>query len=176
MKSGNKEEGFVHESEEDDGVDSSPQMLRALGFVNSGGGRKYSRAESSTLTHDVSFLALDPGALLTRCAAGIISGTSGDRLLENPELLFGVEEVRSNSLGRGFLLALKLLKLKNKELPLACVGESGSGCSRAPPIILRRYDIIPPEDVSFLDVLISGSSYVECFGEACLLLFGLFPM
>lgn len=110
LKSGNKED-FVHESATGGLVDSSPQMLRALGFVNPGGGRRYSRAESSTLAHDVSFLALDPGALLTRCAAGTNSGTSGERLLENPQRVFGVEEVRSNSFGRGFLVARKLLKL-----------------------------------------------------------------
>lgn len=97
-------------------AESNPQILAlglALGLVNPGGGRRYSRAESSTVAHEVSFLTLDPGALLIRWAAGTNSGTSGERVLENPDA-DGDDAVRSSSLGRecdGFLLALKLLKL-----------------------------------------------------------------
>lgn len=101
MKSENKE-GLNQVSAEDDVrvvAESKPQMLLALGLVNPGGGRRYSRAESSTVAHEVSFLTLDPGALLIRWEAGTNSGTSGERVLENPDE-DGDEAVRSSSLGR----------------------------------------------------------------------------
>ena len=108
MKSENKE-GLDQVSAEDDVrvvAESKPQMLLALdlvnpvlGLVNPGGGRRYSRAESSTVAHEVSFLMFDPGALLIRWEAGTNSGTSGERVLENPEE-DGDEAVRSSSLGR----------------------------------------------------------------------------
>ena len=101
MKSENKE-GLDQVSAEDDVrvvAESKPQMLLALGLVNPGGGRRYSRAESSTVAHEVSFLMFDPGALLIRWEAGTNSGTSGERVLENPDE-DGDEAVRSSSLGR----------------------------------------------------------------------------
>lgn len=112
-----KSEDFVQESAVEVRGFSRPQMLCVLlveaGFDKPGGGRRYSRAESSTDAQELSFLTFDPGALLIRWEAGTNSGTSGDRLLEKPPTE-GEEVVRSNSFGRGkdgFLLFLKLLKL-----------------------------------------------------------------